>query len=446
MALEHRIFLESRPAFNVPGVAGHLYLVLREVDVGTDGTYDNVMTDDDLVIQGTPNDFTMSKLDVNSSEFLLATSDVYGPGETPDDRNSLDITSWVMAGANASTVADAWQPMTTYGAGINNSDYDYDIPYTGNNYIANSNSTALSILNHVNVDIRELPNPDNTGSYLDLFLVDFPGATEEHYPTLLGGNDRQIIASTNLLSGIRLLGRDDIEDIFIGTKFQDHYFGEFYASYSATYDIVSFERLPSDLGVTNGLNVKIVQENLSNIPGSTEPWGVYGVNTDAEDPDLLYGIEEVRLTAFADHLDIDTQTFSGGWFGDVTPLTVDLGDQTASQGMNTGDTVDAHAVGNAIVVDLRDPTNQFVAELGNRPVVIQHGITSGSFGTMAAHNSAVFGQMAKALLNAPDLSGYEEDSRLNLKNAESLIGTSQADIIYGPNKVVKADGSLDLMT
>jgi hypothetical protein len=314
MTLQVRIFLESRPAVSLVPNAGHLYLVKRYVDVQPDGSYVNVYRPGpdsdplaDQIIQGTVSFTTLGPLLVNAGTSLSNSSSGTGY-TTPFDMNSVDITQSVLASGGFASVDAAWSSMGGYAAGIGAVGYDYETPDGFDNHMSNSGATILSVLNSINLDIRTLRAPNGADLYLTSFYsYQFPGASDAYEPTLLGqGSIQTIVASASQQSGLRILGRDTVDDILIGTKFVDRYYGEQEASYSATNDTVSFARLPSDLGLATGLqDIKIKQEDLSSVPGVTEPVGVYGVNQDATKADLLYGIENVLLTAKSDRVIIE---------------------------------------------------------------------------------------------------------------------------------------------
>lgn len=106
MGMELRIFLESRSAFLDALDGGHLYLVLRRVDVAQDGSYVNAENADDLVIQGTVDNVVWGDL-LGRSVLLRDSTDGYGAAagelavagnDSVADRNSIDISAMVIAG------------------------------------------------------------------------------------------------------------------------------------------------------------------------------------------------------------------------------------------------------------------------------------------------------------------------------------------------------------
>ncbi len=462
MSREPRIFLESRAAVGDFTGAGHLYLVKRNVTVQEDGTYDNIYqpgTEEqyespelqdlyDHVIQGSVHWIIVSRqLEVNALP-LARTTDGYGESETPADRHSSDITAAVLAGSGTTSVEAAWASMVAYAGNIHDAAYDYELPLIRGGvffgvadnehvHLANSGATILSVLNHVGVDIRTITTANGADLYLtSIFEYQFPGASDDFQPTLLGQGDvGEIIASPNQESGLLILGRDDVNDIITGTQFQDHYFGEQEANYSTTNDLVTYERLPYDLEDLTGLIVRVQQENLSSIPFSTEPWGLYGVNIGAEGPDFLYGIEEVRLTEFADTVILTEESFEGGLAGSVDPLIIDVDAHDPDRGEDAdpdanalGDQIDVTSLTLGIAADLRDPDEQFVATLLGAPGS-RFAATKGAVGNKKFVDDVVsFADVGGPALPAPD---FGSTRRIDFKNAENITGTDQNDIILG---------------
>jgi hypothetical protein len=273
-----RIYLESRNAAFNGSTFGHLYLVYREegalpVDAGPLA---------DKVIMGTSLEMG-ARLGVFSDVAIGLTDDRYNDA-TPQSRYSLDITNFIPGAGLSGGVAEAWQVMAAVARGINSSRYDYELPDGLINHTANSGAVILSVLNAVGVDIRELPTHDGQlGSYLEsTFTNRFPGASNTSEPTLLGeAGNVYIYASDKQKSGLILLGRDDVDDIMVGTKFEDRYYGEQIARFSVTHDIVSYNRVATELGLVGGLTVSFKSGSLSWLPLSgptSAPVEVFGVN------------------------------------------------------------------------------------------------------------------------------------------------------------------------
>jgi hypothetical protein len=172
--------------------------------------------------------------------------------------------------------ADLWGAMSSYGQGIHDTKYDYNLPneVSGDpsQWVANSNAFVLSVLNQVGVDVRT-----------HIKGLPTPGANT--YGTLLGGaGSDQIDASPNLTKGVTILGRDDRPDVITGTKFSDYIYGEQWANYSATKDTVSYQNETSPLSV-------IVSTGLNQGAPNAEVTVAQGKSNDE-----LYGIEKIILS------------------------------------------------------------------------------------------------------------------------------------------------------
>jgi hypothetical protein len=163
-------------------------------------------------------------------------------------------------------------------------------------HIANSNSMILSTLNFAGVEIRDIDLVESSS-----FPDGLPGAVgrfddEDHgMPTLLGSAEgarsELIAASTELTEGVALLGRDNVDDVLIGTPFADRFYGE-QSDLAQTIDAVSYER--SDQGVIVDL-----------VAGA-------GENGHA-DGDRYFGIENVVGSEFGDeiHGDVEENVIEG---------------------------------------------------------------------------------------------------------------------------------------
>ncbi len=441
MTLEARIFLESRSAFGTN--FGHLYLVRRYVDVADDGTFDNtyrpgVDNNDEFADQAIDGQLGLLGYLVVTRGRITTGPNAYNSGETPVGRHSIDITQELKEESGSSNVLTIWEALDSYAVGIHEANYGYEVPNFIEDHTSNSGAFILSVLNSVNVDIRTLRAPNGADLYLTSFLeYQFPGASNDREPTLLGQDDiRKLSASPNQESGLLILGRDDVNDIITGTQFQDHYFGEQEANYSTTNDLVTYERLPYDLEDLTGLIVRVQQENLSSIPFSTEPWGLYGVNVGAEGPDYLYGIEEVRLTEFADTVLLTEESFEGGLAGSVDPLIIDVDAHDPDRGEDAdpdanalGDQIDVTSLmDHGIAADLRNPEEQFVAVRTGELGKLFRAITENSGEPEAVDLMVAYAEAGGPPLPAPD---YGSLDRIDFKNAENISGTDQNDIILG---------------
>src|SRR5882757_8382402 len=217
-----RIYLEAKPIAG--GAYFHLYLVRRPAPTSPDQVNDFAWRNSGTVLRGTA-ESPLVGVPLQTQEMRLdASLDAYLSAAQINERPMpFDITD-IVGGI------DNWSKLETTVGGINGSHYDYELPFFRSDtrdHISNSNATILTALNAVGVDIRALLSSINT-------VV--PGAAPN--PTLLGvaGNDH-IVASSGLQSGITLLGRDDVNDVFAGTRFGDRFYGEQDAVPSKTFDV-----------------------------------------------------------------------------------------------------------------------------------------------------------------------------------------------------------------
>ncbi|MCP4074535.1 MAG: hypothetical protein GY742_22875, partial [Hyphomicrobiales bacterium] len=174
---------------------------------------------------------------------------------------------------------------------------------------ANSGAVLLSILNSIGVDLRSLVSAEEST---------YPGGGE--LATLIGSQNASdvnvIEASANLTKGVSILGRKDVNDILIGTKYADSYFGYQETDNPDKIDTVSFARVLDDLSKgDDGLTVHLAQALVAN--EYTVP--VYGTNAPTvQDPDILFNIERIELTTNPDTLELE-------WFSLQSDITVDMG-------------------------------------------------------------------------------------------------------------------------
>lgn len=220
MSIEQRIFLESKivydPFFGIDTGYRHLYLVRRNVNVA-DGVYNVIVSDDDRAIRGGPRSVFLGAVEAA----LKSTLDNYNSNESPTQRWSTDITAIVRAGVFSSVEA-AWQAMTSYAAGINTNNYEYDIPTT-KGFIANSNAIIFSVLNYAGVEARDILRDGTNQFYIDYV---HPGASAEFGSTILASaSEEELVASSKLKSGVSLVGSDLVDDVMRGTQFADRFFG-----------------------------------------------------------------------------------------------------------------------------------------------------------------------------------------------------------------------------
>jgi Ca2+-binding RTX toxin-like protein len=233
-----RITLEDTIALGTVTLAGHLYLVARD---------DGEMNGDGDVIRGGNPTGLLAVYTGPLNESL----DRYEPGQTEATHHARSVTGF------GGTTEAAWSHMSSYAQGINQGQYDYEIPPHPAEQrldLANSNAVVFSALNSIGIDARSLPDiePPDASQY----PYGFPGAALSSgysgMPTLLGSSwgpdPERIVASTELEAGVALLGRDHVDDTLIGTRFADAFYGEQEAEPDATTDTVSYER--SDEAVT----------------------------------------------------------------------------------------------------------------------------------------------------------------------------------------------------
>jgi Ca2+-binding RTX toxin-like protein len=227
-----RIALEDAPAIHEGTGFGHLYLVRRQT-----GQADG----DGEVIRGGKTGILPGGQVETEVKDLGASSDAYEPGDTEATRHARDITSLVGAGS--------WATMAAVAEGIHEVGYDYELPLASvsRNHVANSNAVIFTVLNAVDADVRTIAGIADGGGYSH----GFPGASDHGSalvgrPTLLGSthgsHSARIVASTSLIGGIALLGRDGVDDFMIGTPWADDFYGEQTADSDATIDTVSYER------------------------------------------------------------------------------------------------------------------------------------------------------------------------------------------------------------
>lgn len=254
-----RLYIEAK--FPAPQISsgGHTYLTLRDEESAQDierlnNSQDISILDDKddvallnnaQVIRGGPENFEVSligstlgtlfgSLTIQADVGLAETLDKFIEDDTKiQHRSFLDITSIVEAAGFSAEAA--WAAMVAY---IRDADdiYDYEVPDLAVNHTSNSNATIFSALNAIGIDARTLvAGLNQKAGWGNAF---YPGITGDS--TLIGGNGTEIVAALTHTEGVKLLGRDNVDDIFTGTKFTDWYFGEQEASNSATFDTVRF--------------------------------------------------------------------------------------------------------------------------------------------------------------------------------------------------------------
>jgi RTX calcium-binding nonapeptide repeat (4 copies) len=293
---EFRIFLETKPVPGTVGSAGHLYLVLRQVSIDDNGiVVDNSYhADTDRVIRGNgsllggPLTVTEARLDSTPDAYSLVqvggtTEDPIFAYESPTVHHSFDFTS-VLAQAGYGDALSAWDLLKSTALGI--TQYNYQAS-TG----PNSNSVIFSVFNGIGVDLRDIAS-----GYVDSFYpLGHPGG-DSTTPTLIATDSTSLVyASPNLTHGVILVGRDQVDDLLVGTRFGDKIYGEQSTDYTLTNDTLSY--------AASSEAITIKPEG-----GTFMPSRLIGTSGDASG-DELYGIENIIGSNFND--DIEMQVTSG---------------------------------------------------------------------------------------------------------------------------------------
>lgn len=203
---EKRIFLESKSAV-IDGIpAGHLYLVLRTVEVDENGAVvtNSYAPASDQVIRGSAGgnlsvstDLLSLSLDKYETTFVNADGSTGEFVVTPSIRHSQDITETVLNGIGGDGQS-AWAMLQTFAQGIG-TQYTYQVTSL------NSNSVIFSVLNSAGVDLRDIL-ADSGGPYVDSFYyLGHPGSATLIATSDGSGVDGEIIsASPNLTHGVSM--------------------------------------------------------------------------------------------------------------------------------------------------------------------------------------------------------------------------------------------------
>jgi hypothetical protein len=292
-----------------------MYLVMRTVEVdGNGAVISNNATADDRVLRGGLGTAGL----VTTEAQLSDTLDAYGPSDTPATRNSVDITSLIMAGNDFSDVQNAWNTLTADVLGINGA-YNYELP-GGPPHIANSNVVVFSALAAVGVDARDIMF--NGQRYVDSVGSSGTPGGDSTSATLLATDSGSAISAQGLKHDVSLLGRDGISDTFVNTSLNEKFFGEQSISgANGATDIVRYNGSSPDQGVN--LTASVVGESLAkNLHLSSATTG----------EDDLFGIERLELGAGNNSLKVMP---IGSTLG-LGKVTFDLGATDA----NSNDTLD----------------------------------------------------------------------------------------------------------
>ena len=346
-----RIFLESKPAPFMGSGYGHYYLVKRQAEpiLDTNGSiigFEPVSAEDDQVIRGGPNTI-LTRLETDTGK-LIDSDDAYRKdnGEITFDfdlatnRVTRDITAELLSANSGLSLPLIWSVMTAVANGIDQASYDYEIPDFYDNHFSNSNSVAFTVLNAVNFDVRTIESELEllTSEGISLYDHGFAGGTDistNADPTIDGqGTLPDITASSVLKSGVAMLGRGNVDDMFTGTKYSDRYYGyqEFELPFLTT-DTVTYARLVGDMDLGNvGLTVELAPKTLVGlfktdvieITGVNESAGPNGGINGGVNADYLHSIERVELTANPDTFNIGLESLDA-------EITIDMGDSRRTQ-------------------------------------------------------------------------------------------------------------------
>ncbi|MCA3593363.1 MAG: AHH domain-containing protein, partial [Methylocystis sp.] len=201
------------------------------------------------------------------------------------------------------------------------------------------------------------------------------------------------------------------------------------------FDVVNFGDESSD---SRGLDIRATVADKSILLDLTPR----GIGTGRQDQ--LNNVELLVLSDNADLLRVDEAMLKN-------PFVIDFGDHEEAEvgGLTDlyGDRLDASLAAKGVVINLRDTDNQFAASLaGALPTRLGYdgkGLPEGTFSAIK------FLVTASAELFFPtNLSGYGGRDRLNLRDAESAVGTNQSDLIIGADavyalKTPESDPNLD---
>jgi hypothetical protein len=204
-----RIFLEATDIALSGYLAGHMYLVLRDVEEDANGNVTaNVRTDADQTLRGS---FGINLTTYNG--LLTGSIDAYGPNDTPQSRHSLDITAKIMAGGDFSSVMSAWQALATDVNEISGQ-YLYELPTPFDSHVGNSNAVIFSALANYKVDARGIFDANGQRFVDSYFPTGMPGGNSSS-ATILATDHTQFISAQDLADqtfnrNVKLLGRNNI--------------------------------------------------------------------------------------------------------------------------------------------------------------------------------------------------------------------------------------------
>jgi Ca2+-binding RTX toxin-like protein len=205
-----KIYLEMKPVYQGGVNTGyfHLYIVSRP-DPGPGDTDSLAWRSSGLVLRGGTSNPLGGPITVQTGA-LAQSGDAYTSQADLSERRIFDITDAVGGDAG-------WNSMAATLAAIAAAGFRYELPVNRTDdmdHVANSNATALTLLNSVGVDVRSLIGSDSN----------IPGAGVN--ATLLAIGSDPTAASAGVQQPITFLGRDNVSDTFLGRAVGDRFFGE----------------------------------------------------------------------------------------------------------------------------------------------------------------------------------------------------------------------------
>ncbi len=405
-----------------------------------------------------------------------------------DGLNKIDISEMLGLDMNRPEHAECvWRDIVRIADGMDDI-YYYD--YIGglnddNDAVVNSNAFVLTILNALSLTtdgaavnpltlVNRLAGAHSWGT---------PGAdggsiTLIGSSTPLNGQDARLVAASTALDAgdgtVYFVGRDNVNDVMIGTPGGDKYYGQQLAPDGATSDTVSYQR--SDAGVTVTVRSGLLGKS----------WGGIGSGGHATG-DTYDGIENFIGSAYGDRFNMSgdfSSVLIGGAGNDIFSLTgggndiIDGGNSRQRSLYNDGpavlarsadgrDRVDYSGVNTAMTVQIADtlpgatlPGGTIVVTndgsggndilvsieklklgLSADTVTVGRGITQftgvvidGGFGTDTIDFSA-FGEGVVITADSRFLfaHGKTVGAGIALRNFEKVEGTNFSDTISGPH-------------
>jgi Ca2+-binding RTX toxin-like protein len=179
--------------------------------------------------------------------------------------------------------------------------------------------------------------------------------------------------------------------------------------------------------------------------------GILKVQKDGDNgKDTLFSIEHIVGTQFGDTIKVSSLFASledalAAHGSDC--IEIDLGENLSGGQGNTvlrggagndtfGDTLDGSGLSKGLLFNFKDANNQYLSELtGAVPTKLSY---NGAFPTNSFEAIRVLGDILSEMGahgHPTDLSNYNKDNRLDLKNVESATGTNANDLIIGADTV-----------